>query len=113
MDTIAHKPNQGLRILVVVGAIAMLGVWAWAWMPAIEARNDLSDGGFSAIPGVMATFTLLPLGVFALFNALQNRPGQLKSASIALIVCVVLVAAVAAIEIQGNIFEAQNAAQGD
>ena len=59
----------------------------------------------------MATFTLLPLGVFALFNALQNRPGQLKSAAIALFVCVGLLVAVAGIEIQGNILEAQYASQ--
>jgi hypothetical protein len=111
MDTIAHKPNQGLRILVAVGAIAMLGVWAWAWTPAIEAWDNPSDGGFSAIPGVMATFTLLPLGLFALFNALQNGRGQVKSAVIALIVGTGLLAAVAAIEISGNIAEAQYAAE--
>lgn len=111
MDTIAHKPNQSLRILVVIGALAMLGVWAWAWTPAIEAWDNPSDGGFSAIPGVMATFTLLPLGLFALFNALQNGRGQLKSAVIALIAAVGLLAAVAGIEIQGNIIEAQYAAE--
>lgn len=111
MDTIARKPNQGLRILAVIGAMAVLGVWAWAWTPAVEAWNDPSDGGFSAIPGVMATFTLLPLGVFALFNALQNGRGQVKSALIALIVCAGLLAAVAGIELQGNILEAQYAAE--
>ena len=111
MDTIANKPNPAFRIALVVGALAVLGVWAWAWTPAVAAWNDPTDGGFTAIPGVMATFTLLPLGVFALFNALQNGRGQLKSAAIALIVCAGLLAAVAGIEIQGNILEAQYAAE--
>ena len=111
MDTIAHKPNPMFRAILIVLAIAMLGVWAWAWMPAVEAWNDPSDGGFSAIPGVMATFTILPLAVFGLFNALQNRPGQLTSAAIALFVGLGLIAAVAGIEIYGNILEARDAAQ--
>ncbi len=111
MDTIAQKPSQTLRAILVVAALAVLGVWAWAWTPAIAAWNNPSDGGFSAIPGVMATFTILPLAVFALFNALQNRPGQLGTAAIALVACAGLIAAVAGIEIQGNILEAQYASQ--
>jgi hypothetical protein len=111
MDTTANRPSPAFRIALIAGSLAVLGIWAWSWTPAIAAWNDLSDGGFSAIPGVMATFTLLPLGVFALFNALQNRRGQLTSAAIALLVCVGLLAAVAGIEIQGNMLEAQYAAQ--
>jgi hypothetical protein len=110
MDTIAHKPNPMFRTILIVAAIAVLGIWAWSWMPLVEAWNNPADGGFSAIPGVMATFTILPLAVFALFNALQNRPGELKSAAIALVVCFGLLAAVAGIEIHGNILEARDAA---
>ena len=86
MDTIAHKPNQTLRTILVVGAIAVLGIWAWTWMPVAQAWNDPSDGGFSAIPAVMATFTLLPLGTFALFKALRGGTDDLKEARITLIV---------------------------
>ena len=111
MDTTANRSSPAFRLALIAGALAVLGIWAWAWTPAIAAWNDASDGGFSAIPGVMATFTLLPLGVFALFNALQNRPGQLKSAAIALFVCFGLLAAVAGIEISGRISEAQYASQ--
>jgi hypothetical protein len=111
MDTIAKKPNQTLRAILIVGAIATLGIWAWAWTPVIEAWNNPADGGFSAIPGVMATFTILPLGVFALFNALRGRTGDLKDARIALIVVAIALALAFGIEIYGNILEAQDAAR--
>jgi hypothetical protein len=111
MDTTADKPNQTLRAILVIAAIATLGIWAWAWTPAIEAWNDPSDGGFSAIPGVMATFTLLPLGVYALFKALRGRAGDLKEARTTLIVVAVGLAIVFGIEQYGNILEAQYAAK--
>jgi hypothetical protein len=110
MDTVAKKPNQTLRIVLVAAAIAVLGIWAWSWTPAIEAWNDMSDGGFSAIPGVMATFTLLPLGLYALFLSLRGRAGDLKDARTTLIVVAVGLALVAGIEIYGNILEARDAA---
>jgi hypothetical protein len=111
MDTIAQKPNQMFRTILVAGAIVVLGIWAWAWTPAVAAWNDPSDGGFSAIPGVMATFTILPLGVFALFKALRGHKDDLKESRIALIVIAIGLGLVFGIELYGNILEAQAAAQ--
>ena len=111
MDTIAHKPNQTLRAILVIAAITVLGIWAWAWMPVVEAWNDPSDGGFSAIPAVLATFTLLPLGTFALFKALRGHRDDLKEARITLIVVAIGLAVIFGIEQYGNIFEAQYASQ--
>jgi hypothetical protein len=110
MDTIARKPNQTLRAVLVAAAVAVLGIWAWAWMPVVEAWNDPSDGGFSAIPAVLATFTLLPLGTFALFKALRGRKDDLKEARIALIVVAIGLALIGGIEFYGNILEARDAA---
>jgi hypothetical protein len=111
METTAAKPSQAFRYALIAGAILVLGLWGWSWTPVVEAWDNPSDGGFSAIPAVMATFTLLPLAVFALFNALQNRRGQLTSAAIALVVCALLLAAVGGIELYGNYLEAQDAAK--
>lgn len=111
MDTVAHKPNQVLRAILVIGAIATLGIWAWTWTPVVEAWDDPSEDGFVAIPAVMATFTLLPLGIYALFKSLRGTSGDLKEARITLIVIVIGLAAVLGIELYGNILEAQYATQ--
>jgi hypothetical protein len=111
METVANKPNPAFRIALIAGALAVLGICVWAWIPVIVTWNEPGQDGFVAIPGVMSTLTILPLGLFGLVNALQNGRGQLKSAAFALIVCAALLAAVAGIEISGNIFEAQNAAR--
>lgn len=111
MDTIAQKPNQLLRAVLVAAAIVTLGIWAWAWTPAVEAWNDPSDGGFSAIPGVMATFTILPLGVFALFKSLRGRTDDMKEARITLIVVAIGLALVLGIEFYDDVLEVWGAAK--
>ena len=111
MNTIAAKPNQTFRTILVIAALATLGLWAWAWTPVIDAWDNPADGGFSAIPAVLATFTLLPLGVFALFKSLRGRVGDLQDALIALIVVAVGLSLLLGIEVYGNILEAQDAAR--
>lgn len=111
MDTIADKPNPKFRTVLIAASLAVLGLWVLAWVPVIAAWNDPSEDGFVIIPGVLGTFTLLPLGVFALFNAVRGGVRDLKDARTALIVVAVLMAIVGGIEIYGNILEAQYAAQ--
>ena len=69
------------------------------------------DGGFSAIPAVLATFTLLPLGVFALFNALRGRVGDLKDARVALIVVAIGLSLILGIEFYDDLLKAWAPAQ--
>jgi hypothetical protein len=91
--------------------LAVLGLWAWSWVPVVDAWDDPSNGGFVVIPAVMATFALLPIGLFALFNALRGSARDLKDARTALIVAAVFLAVFGGIELYGNILEARHAAQ--
>ena len=111
MDITTGRPNPTLSIVLAIAALFVLGVWAWAWTPAIAAWDNPRDGGFSVIPGVMATVTILPLGVVGLFNALGGKPGQMRTAMLVLGIAVGLVALVGGIELHGNVLEAQDAAR--
>jgi drug/metabolite transporter (DMT)-like permease len=79
-----------LRSMFGIGALIMLGLWAWSFVPPIQNWGNPNEDGFSYAPLFYTTFICLPLGLFLLFGAIAGRGRSVRRARVALFMAAVM-----------------------
>jgi hypothetical protein len=78
-----------LRAIFIGAAAVMLALWAWGLSPAIRNWNNPNEDGFSLVPAVYGSITLLPLGLIMLLGVV-GRGKNVQRARIALVIAIAL-----------------------
>jgi hypothetical protein len=97
-----------LRRMFAVGAVIMLGLWAWSFVPPIENWGNPNEDGFSYGPLFYATIICLPLGIFLLIGAITGRGRSVRRARIAFILAMPIILIVVAFLIVQHIADNNN-----
>lgn len=65
-----------LRVVFIVGAAIMLGLWGWSLVPAIQNWGNPREDGFSYVPAFWASIICLPVALYLLAGAIigHGRP---------------------------------------
>ncbi len=85
-----------LRAMFAVGAVIMLALWGWSFVPPIEKWGNPNEDGFSYAPLFYTTIFCLPLGVFLLVGAIAGHGRYVRRARIAFFIAAVITLLVAA-----------------
>jgi len=96
MNSVGPFASRRRRALFVAVGAAMLGLWGWSLVPAVENWNNPHEDGFAYVPVFYATPICLPAGLVLLAGAIVGQGGWAKRAAGALLVgCAVLFIVVA------------------
>jgi hypothetical protein len=95
MEKLEILPSPKLRGRLILGALAILLVWAVTLVPAVRTWNDPRADRFQLMPVLWASVTLLPLGLSALAGSVFGSGMGLRRARLHLLIaggCLSLVA---------------------
>ncbi len=92
-------PFAALRAGFFAVAAATLALWVASLVPAIENWNNPNEDGFSMIPAVYASITMLPVGLYLLAGGIAGRGKWAARARKALFIGIALLFVVAAFKI--------------
>jgi hypothetical protein len=92
-------PTPKLRAVFLAGAAVMLTLWGWGLTPAIQNWNNPREDGFSLVPAVYGTITMLPLGLMMLIGGVSASATSARRARVALVIAIALLVLMAALEI--------------
>ena len=98
-DDAPFVASPALRATFFVVAAATLALWVWSLIPAIQNWNNPNEDGFSIIPAVYASITMLPVGLFLLAGAIIGRGKWTARARKALFIGIALLCLVIAFKI--------------
>jgi hypothetical protein len=99
MEKLEILPSPKLRGRLILGALAILLVWAATLVPAIRTWNDRRADGFQLLPVFWASITLLPLGLSALAGSVFGSGMGLRRARLHLLIAGGFLSLVALLEI--------------
>jgi hypothetical protein len=99
MEKLEILPSPKLRGRLILGAVAILLVWALTLVPAIKTWNDPRVDGFQLMPVFWASVTLLPLGLSALAGSVFGSGLGLRRARLHLLIAGSFLSLVALLEI--------------
>ena len=91
--------SPALRATFFAVAAATLALWVASLIPAIQNWNNPNEDGFSIIPAVYASITMLPVGLFLLAGAIIGRGKWTAHARKALFIGLALLCLVIAFKI--------------
>lgn len=88
-----------LRLSFLAVAAATLALWVASLIPAMQNWNNPNEDGFSIIPAIYASISMLPVGLYLLAGAIIGRGKWTARARKALSIGLALLVIVAAFKI--------------